>query len=113
MVPNAYVARHSRHLSANTSGENILLSYEDFSNVLNVIYGVKHAQTFEWRNITSDVLSVGSPDVSQLTEMCSFSYVGLYCFMTINQTSHLGIMSFMVYVNASNVSQIDIYSRSR
>ena len=108
-IPDAYVARHSRHLSATADGKNILISYEDSSNVLNFMYGVHQAWNFEWRNITSDILSAASPnDEYQLTEMCSFSQWELYCFMTIEQTSHSGLVELKVYINASDVSNIKV-----
>ena len=113
-APNAYVARHSHHLSATTSGENILLSYEDFSNVLNVMYGVRQAETFEWHNITSDALSAASPDDDyQLAEMCSVLPFRLYCFIINKQRLLLGIMAFRVFNNTSNVSDIEIKCGSR
>lgn len=112
LAPNASVALQSRHLTAVSDGEQVFMSYEDSSDVLNVMYGAKKGQeaSFEWRNMTSDFSSavgksLGQTDL-QLAHMCSSSQSPdlVYCFITNNQRSRSGMVELQVsYDNVSNI----------
>ncbi|KAL8794416.1 MAG: hypothetical protein Q9195_003003 [Heterodermia aff. obscurata] len=115
IAPNVSVARQSRHLSATTDGENILISYEDPSNVSNVIYGPIPQSVLEWRNVTSDLLCSTNADSQpadyQLADVCSFSTMKLYCFMT-GPRSGPSLVAAQATINATNVSDISFRSKS-
>ena len=103
------------------------MSYEDSSNVLNVMCGVRERQKarFEWRNMTSDFASavknysipLGHADV-QLTYMCSSSPSPflVYCFTINKQDSRPGIAVFQVFSNATstntNISDIQVKGKA-
>ena len=114
MAPNASVARQSHHISATADGEGIFISYEDSSNVVNVMYLAGQTKGFEWRNVTSDVLhlleSDGDTDI-QLADICSFSSLMLFCFITNKNGSISGIAQLQID-NAANVSDISFKGKS-
>ena len=106
------MARQSRHLTATTVGEGVLVSYEDSSNVLNVMYNIMPNTGLEWRNMTSDILSTVVRKVEadshtdvQLANACTFTGMVLFCLITNKQRSMSGNVKIEFY-NVTNVSGI-------
>ena len=116
-VPKAIVARDSRHLSAATTEKGIMISYEDRSNVLNVMYGVTKEQRsdLEWQNVTNNITSAAAQRVPgtgvHLEELCTFSLLILYCMITNNPRTSSGIIDFQIGSNTSSASDIRFHSR--